>query len=463
MKKQLAIYLAICSMAFMCTSCLDDEEDTVETYPYASLLSFSIGNLNLPTPSVTDEGKDTVIIKIVTGSLYRFVIDDKNGVVYNPDSLPKGCDITKVTTSVNSDGVPYFYSDESETYELVESTDSIDFSSPRKLIIASTDGTYVKEYTVSLNVHTTEPEAMYWESLAPASVIKPLRSVVMNGKLYVYGYNADNEIVVTYTSVEGLAEWSSPVVINKNFSEKALKTVTLFNNKLYVVEENGALAESQDGINWTSNTFTGLALKTLFATSDVDGRMWAVASMEGAVTDSIVYTTDATKFATTEALPDNFPLYNISSIVYPLSTNPNIQRYVLVGCNEQHEDAKPFVWSKLSTENRWIQLEPSGNGKFDCPALENLTVLHYDDMLYAFGGAGEVNEESVEPFSMYYVSRDNGLTWSPSADENVVLPESLLGCTAPFVATVDNKKRMWIITGGDTPAVWRGVINRLAY
>lgn len=463
MKKQLAIYLAICSMAFMCTSCLDSDEDTVETYPYASLLSFSIGDLNLPTPSVTDEGKDTVIIKTVTGSLYSFIIDDRNGTVYNPDSLPKGCDITKVTTSVSSDGVAYFYSDESETYEYVESTDSIDFSSPRKLIIVSTDGTYVKEYTVSLNVHTTEPDAMFWESLAPASVVKPLRSVVMNGKLYVYGYNANNEIVVTYTSVEGLAEWSTPVVINNNFSENALKAVKLFNNKLYVVEENGALAESQDGINWTSKTFTGLALKTLLVTSDVDGKMWAVASMEGAVTDSIVYTADAADFVTTEALPDNFPLYDISSAVYSLSTNPNIQRYLLVGYNAQQSDAKPVVWSKLSTENTWIQLEPSGNGKFDCPALENLTVLHYDGMLYAFGGAGVVNEESVEPFSMYYVSRDNGLTWSPSADEKMVLPESLLGCTAPFTATVDNKKRMWIITGGDAPVVWRGVINRLAY
>ena len=464
MKKQFALYFAICTMAFVCTSCLnDDDDETIKTYPYASLLSFSIGNLELPTSSVTEEGKDTVIVKTVVGSLYKFIIDDKTGLVYNPDSLPKGSDVTKVTTTINSDGIAYFYSAENDTYDPVTSADSIDFSSPRKLIIVSTDGTHVKEYTVNLNVHNTDPDAMYWESLSPLSVVSPMRSIAFDNKLFVYGRNDANEVVVASMDLAGSVSWSTPKVLDKNFTDANLKEMLQFDNSLYVTEESGALVASQDGVNWTENFVKNLTLKRLLASSDDEGKMWVVANCSDAVCDSIMYSTDGKTFVATEALPKDFPLYNISSAVYPLNTNPDILRYVLVGYPASHIDAKPVVWSKLSTERTWMQLVPAGNGKFNCPALENLTVMRYDGNLYAFGGAGVVNDTVIEPFATYYISNDNGLTWLPSSDEKIVLPESLLGNSAPFAATVDNNQRMWIVVGGEEPVAWRGVINRLAY
>ena len=59
MRKLLAIYLAICSTAFLCTSCFDDEEESVVTYPFAALKSFSIGSFYVNKNAVTSEGKDS--------------------------------------------------------------------------------------------------------------------------------------------------------------------------------------------------------------------------------------------------------------------------------------------------------------------------------------------------------------------------------------------------------------------
>lgn len=451
-------------MAFVCVSCLnDDDSETVATYPYASLTSFSIGNVSLPTASLTEEGNDTTIIKTVVGTLYPFIIDNSTSQVYNPDSLPLGCDITKVTTSINCDGIAYYYSEDTETYDIATTTDSIDFSFPRKLVVVSTDGTYAREYTVRLNVHKVNPDAMTWEALPVAEVAVPERVIAHDGKMFVYGYNTDAEPVYVCTSASGAVNWTTAVTLAFN-SRPDFVSMQQFMDKLYIVDSAGAFAESHNGVEWTyvSNA-TELSLKTLFASSDVDGKMWAVASADDAVSDSIVYTTDGVVFTSSQALPDDFPLYNISSAVYPLATNPDILRYVVIGYASQDNDATPVVWSKLSTEEQWIRLQPSGDGAFDCPSLENLTVLPYDGKLYAFGGVGMVDGTAVEAFTSFYVSPDNGLTWSQLSDENMVFPETLVGSSAPFAATVDDGKYIWIVSGGDTPVVWRGIVNRLAF
>lgn len=473
MKKQLAIYFAMCTMAFVCVSCLnDDDTETVATYPYASLTSFSIGNLNLPTASLTEDGRDTTIIKTVVGSLYPFIIDNSALQVYNPDSLPLGCDVTKVTTSVGCEGIAYYYSEETDTYEIATTTDTLDFSSPRKLIVVSTDGTYVREYSVRLNVHKVNPDVMAWESLPVAAVATPERVIAHDDKVFVYGYGASGEAVCAYTANDATVNWTAVTTLASLNGQPFFSSMQQFKNRFYLVDDVGMLAGSQNGIDWeysagngvdySANT-TAFALRTLLASSDADGKMWAVAKIEDAVSDSIVYTTDGVEFTVSQALPDDFPLYNISSAVYPLTTNPNILRYVIVGYPSQDSGAAPVVWSKLSTEEQWLRLQPAGDGKFDCPSLENLTMLPYDGKLFAFGGAGIVNETAVEAFSSFYVSKDNGLTWSKISDENVALPESLIGLSAPFAATVDDKQRVWIVTGGETPVVWRGIINRLAF
>ncbi len=452
MRKLLAIYLAICSTAFLCTSCFDDDDKEAVSYPFAALTSFSIGSFRVFTPAQTSEGKDTTYVRKVSGSFYPFIIDQKRLEVYNPDSLPMGADVTRLTTGVSSDGLAYFYTDSTDTYEPVSSSDSIDFSKPRKLLVASIDGTNIQSYTVRVNVHTLDPEKMYWQQMAGAPVETPSRTIIADERLLLFGLDASGARVLTTMTLDNAAVWSAPAALTGGAID--LGSIQQFSGSLYANDNSGALYVSSDGINWSA-VKTSARLKQLIASSS-ESRLWAVTA-----TDSIACSADGTNFVAMQGLDDKFPLHNLSVAAYPLRTNPNILRTVLTGYVSDAAGSVPQVWSLLSSEKQWVHYKPSGDGTFDCPALNPLSVVHYDNALYAFGGSGVVAGETIGAFETIYTSRDNGLSWK--ALSTVKLPAGLVGKNVPFVATVDNDNYLWIVAGGENPVVWRGRINRLAF
>lgn len=447
MRKLLAIYLAICSTAFLCTSCFDDDEESVITYPFAALKSFSIGSFYVKTKATTSEGKDTVVAKKYSGSFYPFIIDQKSLEVYNPDSLPMGADVTKLTTGVDCDGIAYFYTDSTDTYELISSADSIDLSKPRKLLVASTNGITLQAYTVKVNVHAVDPEVMYWQQLDAAPVSTPQRAVLLSDKILLFGRNGDGApVVCDYDAVNG---WSS--IVELTVTGLDVENVQLLAGVLYATDGK-SLYSSGNGTDW-SVISADASVALLFAATN--SGLWAVTT-----SDSIAYSVDGINFESVQPLDENFPVENISVAQYPLLTNPDIMRTVVVGYPAV-ENSRPQVWSRLSTENIWAHYKPLGDGAFDCPALRPLSVLHYDNSLYAFGGKGVVADEVVMPFETIYSSPDNGLTWKALA--KVKLPEQLRDSDAPFATVADSNGYMWIIVGGENPVVWRGRINRLSF
>ena len=116
--------------------------------------------------------------------------------------------------------------------------------------------------------------------------------------------------------------------------------------------------------------------------------------------------------------------------------------------------------SKLTSERSWTHYRPSSYNEKLCPALESLTVLPYDGMLYAIGGKGTANGEEVESLSAIYVSRDNGLTWSDDLVNAPELPAQLSATAAAFTAMVDSNRSIWLVVGGENGAVWRGRMNK---
>ncbi len=453
MKKLLAIYLAICSTAFLCTSCFSDDEDEVITYPFAALTSFSIGSFRVYTPAVTSNGKDTTYVKTVPGSYYPFIIDQKNLEVYNPDSLPMGADVSKLTTGVACDGLAYFYTDSTDTYELASSADSIDLSKPRKLLVASTNGVNIQSYTVRVNVHTIDPEKMYWQQMAEAPVVTPLRVIIVDDRMLLFGLNDEGVRVLTTISLADADAWSATATLSGAAID--LGSIQQLSDTLYANDNDGAIYSSADGINWSAVAIS-CPIKQLITSQQGDSRLWAVTA-----TDSVAYSTDGVNFVAVQPLEADFPLYNISAAIYPLKTNPNILRTILTGYATDAAGSEPQVWNILSSEKKWSHYEPAGDGTFDCPALKPLAVVHYDNMLYAFGGKGTAASEAVGAFEAIYASRDNGLSWNALA--NVALPAGLVGLDVPFVSTVDNDNFLWIVTGGEKPTVWRGRINRLSF
>lgn len=453
MKNRLAIYFSVLMMFFVASSCSNDEVVNT-TSPYAYIKSFSIGSIKSSYPAFTAEGKDTTVFKTISFSSYPFTINQSAGEIYNDDSLLFATKVSKVVVNMNIEGVASIYNDATGTYDYFAAEDSIDFTSPRKFRITSTDGSYSKDYTISVNVHQVEPELMVWNRVTGAVSLNPKKAIESGGDVYVFGTLADITPVFTTSSVGSIMPWSAYQEVNGLPKTVDFTTVHLFNGKWYALAA-GDLYASENAVDW-SPVSQGNNYVAIIGTSDDDGYMWLAGN------GHIYRTVDGETVEATGTLPEDFPLYGISTSSYALSHNKNIIRYMLVGYTDEERSDVPKVWSKLSTENDWVVYDNADN-PYSCPALDGLAVVRYDNFLYAFGGKGSVGNNEVEAFNSFYISKDNGVVWKAPEGFYQRLPEVLKGKNLSFVTFVDSDNHIWIITDDDKAGTLKGKINRLGF
>ena len=157
------VVLAVASLLF--ASCLKSSDEDTTTYNDTAIVSFSIGTLNRYVTTKAKDGVTDSTYKVtVTGSAYKFYIDQQACRIYNVDSLPKGTDVAHVLCNVSSKngGVVTIKSLTSDTLRYVSSTDSLDFTKQREFRVFSNSGTVSRAYTVSVNVHQEEADSFRW-------------------------------------------------------------------------------------------------------------------------------------------------------------------------------------------------------------------------------------------------------------------------------------------------------------
>ena len=454
MKKYTYLTTLLTIILLTLTSCLESEGALeVKEYPYAVLRSVSIDDIHTTYTIKKSDGSDSTAIKTVVGYNYPFAVDQEKNIAYNVDSLPVGTDITRVSTNISCDGIAYIYVDSLGDFKSQVSTDSLDFTNPVRLLIMSTDKSYSREYQIRLNVHTIDPNQLYWNKLSatPDATSAELRLMAANGTLYLFGHDAEGNLSLATAAQTDASVWTTHITTAP--ASLNLNSITLFNGKYYALAE-GRLYKSTDGATW-ENLSCEKKLVALFAASDKDNVMWA------ATADSLATTADpATGFTTVQPLSERFPLNNLSWTVAPLRTNMNINRYILIGDAPQ-QPQQPKLWGKLSNEKKWVEYHPSSYQNKRCPQLKSLTIIPYDSKLYAIGGSGTVEGKEVEALSTIFISRDNGLTWEAAKEGGPSLPEELSGTEVPFSATVDRNGNIWLVTGGSNGTVWRGRMNKL--
>lgn len=452
MKNKLAIYFSVLAMMFVASSCFNDVSDVAE-YPYAYIKTFSVGDITSSYPDFTATGNDTTVVRTISGSAYPFTINHLSGEVYNADSLPYATDITKIVVKMSIEGRASMYDENTGVFDYFTSEDSLDFTLPRRVRITSQDGTFSKDYTVSVNAHKVNPEMMVWSEIARPVGVTPEKAIEYNGNMLLFGKSFDGNPAVVSTPVASNVVWSACQAVTLPF-DVDFSTMHLFNDILYVLA-GGDLYASTDMVNWQAVS-QGNNLVAIIGASDTDGFMWAANS------ENLFRTADGITFETVSALPQNFPLYGVSTSSYALSHHAGIVRYMLVGYVTPEKAGSPKVWSKLSNENAWVEYANAGN-PYPCPALDGLTVVHYDKFLYAFGGKGNVGGSEVEPFSSFYISKDNGIVWKAPEDYYQLMPAALKSCASAFVAVADSKNFVWIVTADENVGAWRGIINRLGF
>lgn len=442
------LFIAACTI----TSCLDDENITYETNYNASITSFSIKDSIITYyPSVTEAGKDTMLSKAVVGSKYPFVIDQNKGLIYNADSLPVGTDISKVVVNILADGY-YIAIEAGENDSLWIETDSLDFTNPIQFKVLSEMNIFGQTYTAKINVQQQDPDILAWHKLESnlSTEIQSQKAVYLNNKIYVFA-EQDSQIAVTSSS--NGKEWTTLQAID--ITDKAsYSSAMAWNGNLYILA-NKVLYTSTNGINWTK-VETEQTFSHLFANSKN--------KMIGADSENhYIESTDGIHWERYGSLPQNFPQSPYTFATYSLSTNSNLKRIVMMGYNPAEEDTTNVVWSQIDNEHEWAEMTYDNNQHL-CPKFTNPTIIHYDEKLYAFGGP-VVRTESIDAFTQFYTSKDNGISWEP-VKKNLSFPEEFKtlyeASEGNYSCILDKNNFIWIIWS-KTGEVWRGRINRLGF
>lgn len=158
------------------------------------------------------------------------------------------------------------------------------------------------------------------------------------------------------------------------------------------------------------------------------------------------------------------PNANLSLISYPKTMADSMDYVLLVGTR----DGETHVWHKI-VDNRgkeafgsWTYMEPAHTKKDQLPALENLSIMHYDGIVFALGG----------DLNTIYESRDNGLTWQESIrltlpeEKTTENPDGFIYDDLTMVKVrTDEDNFIWLhaFYKDGTDVMWRGRLNRLGW
>ena len=158
------------------------------------------------------------------------------------------------------------------------------------------------------------------------------------------------------------------------------------------------------------------------------------------------------------------PLTDMALISYPKSMADSMDYVLLVGTRS----GKTSVWHKIvdyrgkEANGSWTYMEPAHTEKDQLPALENLSIMHYDGIVYALGG----------DLSTVYESRDSGLTWQVSIrlkfpeEQTEDNPEGFVYKDLTKIQVrSDEDNFIWLhaFYKDGSNVMWRGRLNRLGW
>lgn len=141
------------------------------------------------------------------------------------------------------------------------------------------------------------------------------------------------------------------------------------------------------------------------------------------------------------------PTDNIAFCSYPFIANFETDYQLMIGTSDKNDKAC-VVWRKIaefaenSLESKWVLVPFESNNPYYLPKMDNLNLVHFNDVLLAIGNNGKI-----------YQSQDWGLTWKTTT--KYTLPTNI--GTYNLKAVVDENDYLWL-EGLDTGEVWRGIM-----
>ncbi len=472
MKRIIKPFVIIFSTIILMASCLNSDNYNITYYADTAITSFSLGTLNRYLTTTSSTGEDSTYSTTVTGSNYKFYIDQLEQEIYNPDSLPVGTDVEHVICTVGSKnaGTIIIKNIDSDTLNYYSSTDSIDFTTPREFRVYALDGMAYRKYTVRVNVHQEYADTFFWNPAGTCDMFKGLtgmKAIEYNDNMMVFGSDGV-ETHVYSTIIEETPSWTQ-LAENINLDADAYKSIMSYNGMLWTLNGRDIIT-STDGQQWSvHSTLDGNDIADGISTLAGAGskKLYAITSNGG-----IVSSDDEGLSWNEESVLDNaekLPTQDISLACLDVNSNANTERMVIVGnrdINAYAEDSVAMVWNKVEEYDEDTETHSwflcNEKNKHELPRLANLQMLKYGYVLLAMGGEGQ-GTSNAKAFSQLYTSGDCGLTWQNYTGYTLPEDESFGNeGSNVFTFAVDSDNYLWIILGG-TGQVWRGRLTQMGW
>ena len=455
MKRYFSAFAFILSAVLLLSSCLNDDVDK-NAYPKdAAIISFSLGNLSRQMVTKAKNGSDSTYTATITGSNYKFYIDQINHQIYNPDSLPYGTNVKRALCNITSknSGVVTIKSLISDTLFYYNSTDSIDFSEPRTLKVHSYDGTNQVSYTVKVNVHQEKPDTFLWHATSRMDAFaqaKHMKAFALNGRIIVFaGYEEEGAIYSCEESNN--AEWRLETWdLGRAVPFNAYENVAASDQKIYI-NLSGDIFYSTDGIHWDQSGEMCPG-RLIGATND---HLFALVTGGIARSDDEGATWETEKLDSDEAL---LPTDEVSFCRLPSKVNESVSNIVLIGNRSVsffYDDVRAHVWNKVDDmddkDEPWMYVSSDDQPTYILPRLTSLTAVVYNNYIIAAGGQG-LGACQNSAFEHLFQSNEGGVLWQRCISYK--LPDDF-SCGNAFAMTVDSQNYLWLFCS-ETGIAWRG-------
>lgn len=452
MKRKSIAFTLLVGLMLTLSSCLNSDDDDVTSYDDTAITAFTLGTQKYIAHTTATDGSDSTYQTTLDCSSRRFYIDQANRVIYNPDSLPRGLDATKIvcTISAKNNGMILLKAIDSDSLTYYSSADSIDFSVPREVrVYAYTADTHYRAYTVKVNIHKELSNAFAWQPTgfsAPAlTAMSGMKAVALGGRVFVFG-NVDGRTLSYSALASAPTVWTADAA-TRQLDGEAWRSVVAHGGYLYTLSGD-SLLRSADASEWTTvapadgiEQIMGASSLHLFALTSAHK---LVASADGGATWT------AESVAGDES---SLPQGNVSLTVSAVEADAQMERLTLVGYNAATTGA--LVWSKLedaspyAEQQSWMLLDYGAGNKYKLPDTGPVATATYNNKVLAFDG------------TQFYSSADGGITWP--ADTTVSMPAGADGGTA-FAMTATADGYVWLATNtaGDCQ-IWFGRHNSVAW
>ena len=470
MKRKFFAFILLISAGLSLSSCLSSDDDTNIEYSHdTAVTAFSLGTMGQYVKRLTGStagAYDSLATSAVTGSDYKFTIDQTKHEIYNEDSLPirtRTAAALATISAKNSNYIQLIYNktdvkegDSKDSIVWYNSSDSINFdklNADKAIRVYAQDFTVYADYKLTVNVHKERADSFVWHSMAPiAAGLSDMKAVALkDGAVCVLGKSsADNTVAYTFKN----NSWS-PAFANHTLTAAACQSVASLGGTLYLID-NGKVLASTDGINLTEvsanagvTQLLGAGSKYLYAraaqgiSASEDGKTWF-----SQVLDEVV---------------DSLPTQSISLNAVSIASTKNAENLFLLGTHaSEHGDTIAVAWTHTADYNqsspsgqKWNYIDYDKNEPGKLPYLSQIVASTSSDGLVALGS----NKK-------WYKSINGGLTWK--VDTTMTLPENF-DASKPFALTRVRTEEVtsqgtkyysyfyWLINGRN---VWKGRFNK---